>query len=289
VTKSFDLTTDIQDMYAHLLELKARGGGDWPESVNEALYVGVKKLSWSYGRDTRRIMFLVGDAPPQMKYQQDTKYPEVMAMARERDIIVNTVQAGSARDTERVWRSIAQLGDGDYIPIPQDGGAVVIIETPYDVEIIELQKKVNGTVVPYGSRAEKKRVMERQAQVAAAPAPVASEMASYMNKRAKKAAPGEAITGGGDLVADVSQGRAKVDALKDEEVPENMRKMSAPERQAHIETLRQKRSALNAELDGLVKKRDAYVIEQRKKTVATRTGDSFDRAVETTLRKQIMR
>ncbi len=35
------------------------------------------------------------------------KYPEVLRMARARDIVVNTVQAGSARDTERVWRTIA--------------------------------------------------------------------------------------------------------------------------------------------------------------------------------------
>jgi hypothetical protein len=39
VTRTFDLTIDIQDLYANLLELKARGGGDWPESVNEALDV----------------------------------------------------------------------------------------------------------------------------------------------------------------------------------------------------------------------------------------------------------
>src|SRR4026207_567317 len=42
--KKVDLTTDIQDLYARLLELKARGGGDWPESVNEALDVAVNKL-----------------------------------------------------------------------------------------------------------------------------------------------------------------------------------------------------------------------------------------------------
>src|SRR4051812_39795424 len=41
VTRTFDLTTDIQDLYAHLLETRARGGGDWPESVNEALDVAV--------------------------------------------------------------------------------------------------------------------------------------------------------------------------------------------------------------------------------------------------------
>src|SRR3954470_1116099 len=35
VTKLYPLTTDIQDLYGNLLSLKARGGGDWPESVNE--------------------------------------------------------------------------------------------------------------------------------------------------------------------------------------------------------------------------------------------------------------
>ena len=78
VTKTFDLTTDIQDLYANLLELRARGGGDWPESVNEALHVGVTKLSWTQGPEICRIMFLVGDAPPHMDYAQDTKYPEVL-------------------------------------------------------------------------------------------------------------------------------------------------------------------------------------------------------------------
>ena len=110
VTKTFKLTTDIQDLYANLLELKARGGGDWPESVNEALFVAVTKLSWTQGPEARRIMFLVGDAPPHMDYAQDTKYPEVLRMARERGITVNAVQAGGARDTERVWREIAQTG-----------------------------------------------------------------------------------------------------------------------------------------------------------------------------------
>ncbi len=288
VTKTYDLTTDIQDMYARLLELKARGGGDWPESVNEALHVGVSKMSWTYGRDTTRIMFLVGDAPPHMDYAQDKKYPEVMEIARKRGILVNAVQAGAARDTERVWRSIAQLGGGDYIPIPQDGGAVVTIETPYDKTIIELQGRINGTVIPYGSRADQERVREKTAQVAAAPASAATEMASYINKRAKAAGRGEAVTGGGDLVAEVAQGRRSIDALKDDEVPETMRAMKPAERKAHIDRLSGERNALNAELEGLVKKRDQYVIEQRKKEPA-KAADSFDRAVEGALRKQLLR
>ena len=75
VTRKFELTADIQDLYASLLELRAKGGGDWPESVNEALDIAVNKLAWSSGDDVHRIVFLVGDAPPHMDYAQDTKYP----------------------------------------------------------------------------------------------------------------------------------------------------------------------------------------------------------------------
>ena len=150
VTRTFDLTSDIQDIYGNLLDLKARGGGDWPESINEALDVAVNKLHWTEGKDAHRIVFLVGDAPPHMDYAQDTKYPKTLAVAKQRDIVVNAVLAGGARDTERVWKDIAQLGDGRFIPIPQDGGDLVVIETPYDDDIIILQKEINGTVIPYG-------------------------------------------------------------------------------------------------------------------------------------------
>ena len=115
VTRKIELTRDIQDLYANLLELKARGGGDWPESVNEALDVAVNKLQWSTDGDVRRIVFLVGDAPPHMDYAQDTKYPVTLKVAKQKDIIVNAVLAGNAADTERVWRDIAQNGNGNSL------------------------------------------------------------------------------------------------------------------------------------------------------------------------------
>ena len=80
-------------------------------------------------------------------------------------------------------REIAQRGDGRYIPIPQDGGHLVIIETPWDTEIIELQGRINGTVIPYGPRAQRSSVEQKTKQIAAAPAPVATEMAGYLSKR----------------------------------------------------------------------------------------------------------
>lgn len=293
VTRTFDLTTDIQDVYANLLEMKARGGGDWPESVNEALDVAVNKLKWTQGAETRRIVFLVGDAPPHMNYAQDTKYPETLKSAKQKDILVNAVLAGSARDTERVWREIAQGGNGRFIPIPQDGGEIVVIETPYDDEIIILQKQINGTVIPYGPRATQKRVEDRTRQlasVAAAAPSSATEMASYLNKRS--VASGEAVTGGGDLTTDVATGRQKVASLKDDDLPDDLRKLSAEERQKAVEKQVGTRKLLNEKLAALVAKRDKYVAEEKVKTQAkspSKPISSFDRVVEDTLKAQIKR
>lgn len=288
VTKTYDLTTDIQDLYANLLAVKARGGGDWPESVNEALDVAINKLKWTPGSEARRIVFLVGDAPPHMDYAQDTKYPTTLAVAKQKDIVVNAVLAGNARDTERVWRDIAQNGNGSFIPIPQDGGQIVVIETPFDDEIIILQNEINGTVIPYGPRAQQKRTEEKARQlseVAAAAPSAATDMASYLNKRSIAAS--EAITGGGDLVSDVGAGRRKLDSIKDEELPEALRKLPPEQRAAMLEEKLKTRGALNARLAGLVAKRDAFVAAHRAK--APQKQSSFDRVVEETLKKQIAR
>ncbi|MET3842587.1 vWA domain-containing protein [Bradyrhizobium sp. OAE829] len=288
VTRKVELTRDIQDLYANLLELKARGGGDWPESVNEALDIAVNKMQWTDGGDVRRIVFLVGDAPPHMDYAQDTKYPVTLKVAKQKDIIVNAVLAGNAVDTERVWRDIAQNGNGRFIPIPQDGGQVVVIETPYDEDIIILQREINGTVIPYGPRAMQKRTEDKTLQlskVAAAAPSQASEMASFINKRSK--ATSEAVTGDGDLVADVSAGRSSFSSIKEEDLPDNLRAMKPEQRVDEVNKQMHQRKALNEKLGALVAKRDKYVADARAK--APPKASSFDRVVEDTLKAQIKR
>jgi hypothetical protein len=223
-----------------------------------------------------------------MDYAQDTKYPTTLAVARQKDIIVNAVLAGNARDTERVWRDIARNGNGRFIPIPQDGGQVVIIDTPYDDDIIILQKEINRTVIPYGPRSLQKHTEDRTQQLsrAAAAAPAqASEMASYLNKRARVSK--EAVTGDGDLVSDVASGRQKLAAVKDDELPEDLRALKPEQRMDELDRQMKQRNALNEKLTALVAKRDTFVAEARDK--AAPKASSFDRVVEDTLKAQIKR
>ena len=103
VVKSFDMSKDLQSLYANLRRFEADGGGDDPESVNEALDNAIGRLTWSGGSATQRIVFLVGDAPPHMDYKGERKYPEILAEAKSRNIRVNAVQAGNSEETRNFW------------------------------------------------------------------------------------------------------------------------------------------------------------------------------------------
>src|SRR4051794_23493131 len=92
VTKVFDLSDDLDAVYATLKGFRAEGGGDAPESVNQALADAVDKIKWGTDKSTLRIIFLVGDAPPHMDYADDVKYPETCKKAVAKGLIINTVQ-----------------------------------------------------------------------------------------------------------------------------------------------------------------------------------------------------
>ena len=84
VVKSFSLTDDIDAIYGHLREFQAGGGGDTPESVNEALAEAIHKMPWSSDSKVLKIIFLVGDAPPHMDYPNGPKYPDLCTRSSEK-------------------------------------------------------------------------------------------------------------------------------------------------------------------------------------------------------------
>src|SRR6188472_1193434 len=133
VVKSFSLTDDIDAIYGHLREFQAGGGGDTPESVNEALAEAIHKMPWSSDSKVLKIIFLVGDAPPHMDYPNGPKYPELCREAAKKDLIINTIQCGEMAETKPIWQEIAKLSEGSSA-ISQSGN-VAVISTPMDKEL----------------------------------------------------------------------------------------------------------------------------------------------------------
>ena len=61
ITKVIDLSDDLDGIHGHLKGFKAEGGGDAPESVNQALFDSVHKIKWSTDKETLRLIFPVSD------------------------------------------------------------------------------------------------------------------------------------------------------------------------------------------------------------------------------------
>jgi hypothetical protein len=283
VTKKFDLTADIDTVFKNLQSFTADGGGDDPESVNEALHVAVTGLGWSGDAGVLKIIFLVGDYPPHMDYRDDVKYPESCRLAVKKGVIINTVQCGAVPETTPVWQEIARLSEGSYVALAQSGN-MTAMATPFDEEIAKVSAAMGATVVPYGDREHQAEARSKVDTAASAPASVAADRAAY-----NLASGGRAIQGTGDLVADASEGSVDLAKVSTELLPPEMQKMSPAERARYITKQKESRDRLNAALGELSRKRADYVSAEQKRISAAGRGDAFDTKVAEIIAAEALR
>src|SRR6266536_1738829 len=162
VTRTYDFTADMDDVFARLSELRAEGGGDGPEHVSAALHDAVHRLSWSSGRGRRTIVRVGGGAPDEHD-QDGFDYRRHVGEARQRGIVVESIQCGDDAQTAEVWREIASAGAGTYARIDAQGGMPVRV-TPADAELSRLNAEMASTVVAGGSAAERSETEAKLAQ-----------------------------------------------------------------------------------------------------------------------------
>ena len=109
-----DFTNDLGAFQAVLNALRADGGGDYPEAMNEALHETVHRLSWR-GSGATRMVVLLADAPPHVDHG-GPQYDDDMMAALGKGIKVFAVGA-SGLDTqgEYIQRQIAQYTGGSFV------------------------------------------------------------------------------------------------------------------------------------------------------------------------------
>lgn len=151
VVRSSDFTGNVQRFQRDLQQVSAGGGGDDPESMNEALHVAVNQMSWRV-ENTVSLVFLVADAPPHLDYSQDYDYAATMMNAAELGIKIFPI--GSRLDgngqyqqqAEYIFRQIAQFTGGNFIFLtyedtPQSSGEpgteYNVSEDSYSVEDLD--------------------------------------------------------------------------------------------------------------------------------------------------------
>jgi Mg-chelatase subunit ChlD len=279
VVKSFSLTDDIDAIYGHLREFQAGGGGDAPESVNEALAEAIHKMPWSSDKKVLKIIFLVGDAPPHMDYPNGPKYPDLCREAAKKDLIINTIQCGEMAETKPIWQEIAKLSEGSYVGISQSGN-VAVISTPMDKELSRLNERIGVTLIPYGDSKLQAEVHAKYAAAKSAPVSAMADRLSYNSKT------GKAMQGRGELVDALNDKTLKLEEIDQKQLPTELQKLDRNELQKRIAKARDERADLQKQIVELSKKREAYIQSENKRLAAEGKGDAFDQKVAETLHAQ---
>ncbi|WP_295444299.1 vWA domain-containing protein [uncultured Thiodictyon sp.] len=283
VTRVVDLSGDLDKVQAELFQLQAQGGGDGPESVNQALHEAITRIGWSQDPAAYRVVFLVGDAPPHMDYANDVPYSQSLAEAGRRGIRVNAIQCGGQTDTRSEWQRIAQLGNGAFLQVEQAGGAVAI-STPYDAKLAKLSAELDDTRLFYGSVDERGK---REGEVAKAKVAKAAAAPAALARRAEfVASPSGAasLTADQELVDAVQNGRVDLSKLPAESLPAPLAKLTEPERARVVAETAARRETLRKEVQEVSAQRAGYLKDKVEATGGAK--DSLDHQLWSTVRKQ---
>ncbi len=273
VTKTFDLSGDLDAAYAELSAYAAVGGGDEPENVNKALDEAINHMSWD-GNATKMV-FLVGDAPGAER--GDAPVMSVLAeQAKAKHITINTIRCGDSVETANEFKQLALAAGGDFSSIAQSGG-VQTIATPYDAKLAQLADEIDRTNVYYGSADGRASAEGKKSINAAAPPAARADRAAY-----NAASGGTGRYGDGDLVGGVAQGTLRVEDLEDSQLPDAIRGKDKATKDAWVKAKVDARRTAEGQLLELQKQRDAYVRDNAKPT-----DEGFDAKVKGAVAKSL--
>ncbi len=272
VTRFYDLSDDLDTVFEHLSSFEAAGGGDTPEHVSKALFDAVYKTSWTKDQAALKQVYLVGDAPPHTDYADGYDYKKIAKHAHDLGIHINTIRCGGDPETAMVWNQIANSAAGEYASIDQSGG-VRVAATPYDGDMQKLNAALVGTAIGYGSG--RMEVARKVAAATTMSAPAAADRAGFFGAK------GGAVGGGGDLVDDLENGRAKTSDIKREDLPAVMQTMDESKRDAYVKEKVAERNKIQVQINSLAKQRNEWLNKNAKDK-----PDSFDARVEGALKTQ---
>lgn len=271
------LTTDLDKVSEELFALRTNGGEEYCGKVIQS---ATGALAWSASDEDLKVIFIAGNEP---FTQGDVNFRKACPAAVARGIVVNTIFCGPYdKGVSTHWKDGALLADGKYMNINHNARAVHI-DSPQDKEIARLGAELNATYVAYGSagkicgdrQAEQDRNALSTSFHSAVQRVISKSSAQYRNA-------------GWDLVDAVREGNLKIEEVKAEALPENMRKMTVAERKAYVETRARERKEIQDRIKKLNSERRKHVAAERK-NLAESGENTLDAAIIKVVRAQAVK
>lgn len=112
--EAVQMTDKLSKVRGFLFKVEAKGGGDFPEAVYEALYAA-RKLDWSSKAVKQAV--LIADAPAHEENLAEIK--NTATALKKSGVTVNTLIIGSNPETKKTLEHVAKWGGGEMMPLAQ--------------------------------------------------------------------------------------------------------------------------------------------------------------------------
>lgn len=274
VTIDVPFTEDLDLVSQKLFALTTNGG---TELVGRVVDSAIRQLEWTPAPGTLKVLVVAGNESA----DQDAEVPfrDACRRAIGADVVVNSIYCGNPADElAPAWKEVATLADGQFAAIDQAAGTVAIA-SPFDVEIATLGAKLNETYVPMGAAGAEGKLNQTLQDSNA----VGTNTAVAASRAQTKAT--DLYRCSWDMVDACRDGLVKIEDVKEADLPEALKKMSVEERKKHIAEMQSKRAAIQKSIAEASAKRDAFVLEESKKS-ALDSSRAFDYAVREAIRSQ---
>ncbi len=269
------LSADLDRVSEELFRLRTNGGDEY---CGQVIREAARGLAWSPGGGDLKLIVIAGNEPFS---QGGVDYRAACREAIGRGIAVNTIFCGPRDEGVRSgWKDGADLADGQYAAIDADN-APPPPSAPQDPEIARLGRELNATYVAYGRQGAASK-LRQEAQDANAAAVGGAFMAE---RAAAKAAP-VYDSSSWDLVDAARKGQVRPEELAEDELPREMKGMSAARRREYVAAMEKKRGEIQKKIAALNAERERAIRELRKSQAA---AGGLDDAVVGALRRQAER
>jgi len=242
------LTDDLDLISEKLFSLSTNGGNEF---CGQVINASLRQLAWSTSPNDLKMIFIAGNEP---FTQGGVAYRTACGLAREKGVVVNTIFCGPFDEGMRTsWKDGADITSGTYMSIEQNR-KTIYIATPYDERISAMNEKLNNTYVYYGASGATKKEMQATQDSNAETYGQANKVERAVSKSS------HAYRNSSWDLVDASKENVEIIAkAKDDELPQEMKGMSVPQRETYVKQKAEERAKIQSEIQSLNKKRQEYI------------------------------
>ena len=265
---------NLDEISKELFSLTTNGGNEY---CGQVISTALNQLHWNDNPGDLKLIFIAGNEP---FTQGKVDYKDAVTKAHNKNVTVNTIFCGDYNQgITSYWKDGADLAHGNYMAINHNR-TTAYVASPFDDEILEYNKKLNNTYVAYGRKGAQKMQLQAEQDSNAESYSDANAVSRTVSKSShlyKNAS--------WDLIDASEDENFKIEDLKDDALPTELRNKSESEIESYIAEKKKEREVIKEKIQDLNLKRKQYITQQQKSST-NGLGNAMIKAIKTQAEKK---